>query len=96
MNWGFVQCDNDPLGANDDGCNSDCEVEDGWFCYGGITQADTCVQPDVPELLSMNISKYNNVILEFTEDIGLTNPITAEDFTVQLWSSYGEKLDISF
>jgi len=44
LNMGHVQCDTGPYHAYD-GCNSKCEVEEGWYCYGGSpTGPDTCYE----------------------------------------------------
>jgi cysteine-rich repeat protein len=43
INEGKTACD-DGNKVSGDGCDSTCNIEDGWFCFGGcLTAPDTCV-----------------------------------------------------
>ncbi len=86
----MLQCDNDNPATNGDGCNTDCEIEDGYVCYGGSwTTADTCVRTNVPEILYINMTDYNNAIVEFTEQISFKEPVDEDDFEITIRSSNG-------
>ena len=51
-----LECD-DGNTRNDDGCNSNCEVEDGWSCNGGSSiRASTCA-PFIPDRSYINPTK---------------------------------------
>lgn len=44
INNGITDCD-DKNYLNGDGCSSTCDIEDGWYCYGGsINGKDTCYE----------------------------------------------------
>lgn len=68
----MVQCDNDIPGVDGDGCNSDCQVEDGYICYGGTsTTPDKCYHADYPEILYVNVTDENNLIVEYSDEVSL-------------------------
>lgn len=93
----MLQCDNDFPATNGDGCNTDCEVEDGWVCGGGTsTTPDTCVRTQIPEILYINVTDYNNAIVEFTEEISFKVPIKEDDFDLEIITSNGTRQYVSF
>ena len=93
----MLQCDNDNPATNGDGCTTDCEIEDGYVCYGGTwTNADTCVWTNIPEILYINMTDYNNAIVEFTEQISFKEPVDEDDFEITIRSSNGTYQEVSF
>lgn len=93
----MLQCDNDSPATSGDGCNTDCEVEDGYVCYGGTsTTPDTCIETNIPEILYINATDFNNAIVEFTEEISFKEPIKEKDFDIEIVTSNGTSQYVSF
>jgi len=89
-NYGMLQCDNDSPAFSGDGCTADCKVEDGYICYGGTwTSPDVCIRPNMPEILYINATDFNNVVVEFTEEISLKVPIVESDFDIEIITGNG-------
>ena len=62
-----------------DGCSSTCEIEDGFVCsHNTGAVGDTCAL-EPPEFLAINMTDYNNVLIEFTKDVAMKEPLTEED-----------------
>ena len=73
------------------------------MCWGGpdsnnigALRADNCERVGYPEILSINATIYNNIIIEFTEEVSFTEPVVASDFDLKVIDSLGEKYEITY
>jgi cysteine-rich repeat protein len=66
LNFGLLECD-DGNNLDGDGCSAKCQVELDWICLGGTpTSSDKCNFKDL-EILGMEVTKNNNIILELNK-----------------------------
>jgi cysteine-rich repeat protein len=66
LNFGLLECD-DGNKLDGDGCSAKCQVELDWTCFGGTpTSSDKCHFKDL-EIVGMELTKNNNVILELNK-----------------------------
>jgi hypothetical protein len=80
-----------------DGCNGKCEVEDGYVCTGGTPDLpDVCTRTNIPEFFNISTTDYNNLIVEFTEDISVRGKIINEDFILSIISERGEVFAVDY
>jgi len=57
---------------------------------------DKCERVGYPEILSINATIYNNIIIEFTEEVSFTEPVVASDFDLKVVDSLGEEYTIEY
>ena len=93
---GVLECD-DGNAKNGDGCNSKCEVEDGYRCYRNEGHPDSCVSSVSPEA-SLKVQPGCILSIEFSESVkslidSISSPISSNDV---LTSIIGNKLIQSF
>lgn len=80
-----------------DGCDQTCKTEDGYMCYGGTsTTPDKCVRATYTEILYINTTGHNNVIVEFTDEISVKAPLVAADFDLEIITHNGTYQPLSF
>ena len=74
-NLGMVQCD-DGNTVNGDGCNSNCEVEQGYFCSSeSMSEPDICIDI-APPTATLHVLAGNKLIVEFAELVKSTASFT--------------------
>ena len=71
-NWNHIQCDDGNL-SDGDGCNKECEVEDDFMCWRAAG-GDICWR-EWPEFLALNASNFENLLIEFTTDVIISDDI---------------------
>lgn len=75
--------------SDGDGCNTECQVEDGYICYqGSNTRPDIC-EREIPEILYINVTSHDHIVIEFTEEVGFKEPFTEKDFKILIKNSTG-------
>jgi len=67
INLGYVECDDGNL-IDGDGCNSQCEIEDGYRCYRQENGPDECLDYIAPTALIM-MKRPNGITIKFSESI---------------------------
>ena len=72
LNLGMYECD-DGNTINGDGCNSECEVEDGFKCQPQKEGPDIC-KDIIPPTATLKISKGNVIMLTFNEKVSINMP----------------------
>lgn len=91
-NYGNLKCDDTvfpTLNQDGDGCNTNCEVEDGYICFQGSNTTPDICEREIPEILYINVTTHDHIVVEFTEEIGYKEPFTRYDFTVLIQNSTG-------
>lgn len=83
-NMGLVQCD-DGNKVSGDGCDQDCKIEGGWQCRGGSdTTKDICeVEPE--QIIRVDVTKYNNLIVEFSGAVSVSKPLSENDLAIEAY-----------
>lgn len=84
LNFGLVQCD-DGNQLDNDGCSASCEVELDWSCTGGSpTSKDICEYLEL-DIVSMEVSDHNNLLLTFNKPAYIIGQLKAgDDFEVRI------------
>jgi cysteine-rich repeat protein len=84
LNFGQYFCD-DGNTVNGDGCDSTCDIENGYTCGGGnSTSPDFCWRPN-PRLTDAKLSGNNTVItLTFNETTFMQSTFTKDDILVYI------------
>jgi hypothetical protein len=67
---------------NGDGCSSICEIEQNWLCSGGSPTSQDICYIDEPDILMLNVTENNNLILIFSRPINVTKNLTLDDFDI--------------
>ena len=70
---GSLQCDDGNL-DDGDGCNSLCQVEEGWICSGGNSATKDVCEYRLTEIEKAWIVEKSdmNLVIEFTRDVQIT------------------------
>lgn len=69
------------------------------MCWGGpdyTARADECHKVGYPEILSIKASEYNNIIIEFTEEVSFKTPAISTDFDLRVVDSLGTETKIEY
>ena len=87
-NYGVtVVCDDGNLKSGD-GCNEKCLVEKGWWCGEGYEGGKDRCGYIVTELIRAEVNEYNDILLEFSRPIKITNNSTLkQELTLNYKSS---------
>lgn len=84
LNFGLVECDDGNL-VNGDGCSDSCEIELDWTCTGGTpTSKDVCTYVQL-DIVSMEVTANNNLILEFNKPAYIIGQLfQGDDFDIKI------------
>eukprot|EP00347_Sterkiella_histriomuscorum_P021781 403332787 len=86
LNMGQLECDDGNIRGGD-GCNSDCQVERGWNCYGGDTEtADYCKYTINPQPTIVKYTSDNQFWIGFSQTmVGLkSGKLSEAEFEVKM------------